>query len=114
MRENVVRHLRDNVGLDLGEIPGVYEIFLQTVSKCIADLRAASDPVDFRAIRAVTHTMMGFARNTGAADLGDAAHALNAAAHEADAEACLCGIHEIEALAETYRDNSQDDETPAP
>lgn len=114
MRENVLRHLRDTVGLEPAELPGVYEIFLQTLAKCIDDLRAAADPIDFLAIRAATHTMMGFARNTGAADLGDAAHALNAAAHEADADACRCGIRELEALAVTYRDDTADALSPKP
>ena len=103
MNENVVRHLRDVLGLEPDEITDIYGIFQRSLSECLGALRAASDPVDFRAIRAATHTLMGFARNAGAADLGEAAHALNAAAHAADADACLLGIREIETLAGAYR-----------
>ena len=114
MRENVVRHLRDVVGLDPAEIPGVYEIFLKTLAECLDGLRAAADPPDFRAVRTATHTLMGFARNVGAADLGDAAHALNAAAHAADAETCRIGIREIEALCAAYREDAPDGTPPQP
>ena len=49
---------------------------------------------------------MGFVRNVGAAELGEAALALNTSAHAADAEACLLGIREIEALCASYRDDA--------
>ena len=104
MKENVVRHLRDVVGLDPDEIPGVYEIFLKTLAECLEGLRTAADPPDFRAVRTATHTLMGFARNAGAADLGDAAQALNAAAHAADPAACSFGIRDIAALCNEYFD----------
>ena len=106
MRENVVRHLREVVGLDDSEIPGVYGIFLKTLGESLDGLRAATDPIDFRAIRSATHLLMGFARNVGAADLGDAARALNAAAHAAEAEACRLGIREIEEICAAYRDDA--------
>ncbi len=106
MREDVVHHLRDVVGLDPSEIPGIYGIFLKTLADSLVGLRAAADPVDFRAIRSATHLLMGFSRNVGAADLGDAARALNAAAHAAEAEACRIGIREIEELCATYRDDA--------
>ena len=54
MRENVVRHLRDVVGLDPEEIPGVYGIFRKTLGESLDGLRAAADPVDFRGIRSAT------------------------------------------------------------
>jgi len=106
MRENVVRHLREVVGLDDSEIPGVYGIFLRTLAECLDGLRAAASPVDFRAIRSATHTLMGFARNVGAADLGDVARSLNAAAHDSDEEACRLGIREIEEICAAYRDDA--------
>lgn len=104
MKEDVVRHLRETLGLPPEEIPAFYETFLRTLDECLASLRAAGDPPSFAAVRAATHTLMGFARNVGAADLGDAALALNAAAHAADADACRCGIREIESLCGAYRD----------
>lgn len=114
MRENVVRHLRDVVGLDPAEIPGIYGIFRKTLGESLDGLRAAADPVDFRGIRSATHLLMGFARNVGAADLGDAARALNAAAHAAEAEACRLGIREIEELAAAYLDDAPGDAPPQP
>ena len=106
MKENVVRHLREVVGLESDEIPAVYGEFLKAIEECLAGLRAAADPVDFRGVRAATHLLMGFSRNVGAGDLGDAAHALNAAAHAADAAACRIGIREIEELCDAYRDDA--------
>lgn len=110
MKENVVRHLRDAIGLGPDDIPAVYGEFLKTLGKSLDDLRRASDPIDFLGVRAATHTLMGFSHNVGATDLGDAAKALNAAAHDANAEACLVGIREIEAICDTYRD----DKVPMP
>ncbi len=106
MKEDVVRHLREAVGLAPEEIPALYASFLRTLDGCLDTLRAAGDPPSFTAVRAATHAMMGFARNVGAADLGDAALALNAAAHAADAAACRCGIREIESLCAAYRDEA--------
>lgn len=106
MNENIVSHLRDVIGLEPDEIADVYGIFLRSLSECLDRLHAASAPVDFLAVRAVTHNLMGFARNVGAAELGEAALALNTSAHAADAEACLLGIREIEALCASYRDDA--------
>jgi len=103
MKENVVRHLRDGLGLGPEEIADIYGVFLHTLSQCLDQLRAAGDPPDFLAVRAATHTLKGFARNVGAADLGDAALALNAAAHAGDAEACRCGIRDVESICNEYR-----------
>ena len=114
MKENVVRHLREAVGVEPGEVPEIYGIFLKSIFECLDGLHAAADPVDFRAVRSATHLLMGFSRNVGAADLGDAAQALNAAAHAADAEACRIGIREVEALCNAYRDDAPDAAPPTP
>ena len=114
MKENVVRHLREAVGVEPDEVPAVYGDFIKALDEGIAGLHAAVDPVDFRGIRSATHLLMGFARNVGAADLGDAAHALNAAAHAADADACRIGIREVEALCNAYRDDAPDAAPPTP
>ena len=57
---------------------------------------------------------MGFALNIGASDLGDAARALNAAAHDTDEEACRLGIRKIEELCAAYRDDALLERLPAP
>lgn len=113
MNENVVRHLRDALGLEPEEIPELYGTFLRTFAECLGRLRAAADPPDFIAIRGATHTLMGFARNVGAADLGDAALALNAAAHAADPGACALGVREIEELYQRYQAGAPDPASPA-
>lgn len=102
MHEKLVGHLRDVLGLSPDEIPAFYATFLKTVSGCVEQLRGAAAGPDYTAIRAATHTLMGFSRNVGAADLGDAALALNGAAHAADPAACAIGIREIEALYRKY------------
>lgn len=103
MNEKIVRHLRDDLGLDEADIPAIYDSFLGTLADCADKLRAAADPPDYAAIRAATHTIIGFSRNVGALDLGDAATALNAAAHAGDAAACQYGISEIRELCDQYR-----------
>ena len=103
MNEKIVRHLRDDLGLDEADIPAIYASFLGTLEECANNLRAAANPPDYTAIRAATHTIIGFSRNVGAIDLGDAATALNAAAHAADAAACACGISESCELCDQYR-----------
>lgn len=95
MNEQIVNHIRNVLGIGEEDVPVIYESFLTTFSECVDKLRAAVDPPDFLAIRAATHMIVGFARNVGAEDLGEAAAALNAAAHAADARACACGVAEI-------------------
>ena len=102
MKAEIVSHLRDVLGLDEADIPAIYESFLGTLTECADKLRGSLDPPDYLTIRAATHTIIGFARNVGAMDLGDAATALNAAAHAADAAACSVGVSEILALRDRY------------
>ena len=109
MNENIVHHLRDVLELEPEEIPSLYQTFLRSFGECAGRLRAAVAAPDYVAIRAATHTLMGFARNIGANDLGDAALALNRAAHAADPAACALGVREIEELLQRYQA-----EAPAP
>ena len=46
MNENVVRHLRDVLGLEPDEITDIYGIFQRSLSECLGALRAASDGLE--------------------------------------------------------------------
>ena len=109
MTDDVLRHMRDALHLGDDEIPVFYGMFLRTFESAVEGLRGAfanpSRP-DFLAIRSATHSLVGFSRNIGAVDLGDAAKALNAAAHAGDAAACALGASDIEELYRHYRDGA--------
>ena len=106
MKQNVVDHFLTALHLTPEEVPGLYATFIRALGECLDQLRAADgNPPDFLAIRRATHTLLGFARNVGAIDLGDAALALNAAAHTSDAAACSLGIRDIESIYSKYRDD---------
>ena len=107
MNARIVNHIRNVLGIGEEDIPVIYDSFLATFSECVEKLRAAVDPPDYLAIRAATHMIVGFARTVGAEDLGEAAAALNAAAHAADPGACACGVAEI---CEYYDRYTADDE----
>ena len=113
MNGNVVRHLREGLGVGPEEIPALYATFLRTFGECVERLRAAAGAPDYFAIRGATHALMGFARNVGAADLGDAALALNAAAHAADPRACALGVREIGELYQRYQEGAPAPASPA-
>ena len=103
MKQNVVDHFLNVLHLPPEEVPALYDTFLRTLDECLAQLHAADGPApDYLAIRRATHTLMGFARNVGAADLGDAAQALNGAAHAASPSACSLGIRDIESISAAY------------
>ena len=105
MNPNVVHHFKEVLGLSEEEVPALYDTFVRTLRECLDQLRAADGPEpDYLAIRRATHTLMGFSRNAGASDIGDAAQALNAAAHAADPTACSFGIHDIAELCANYFD----------
>ncbi len=104
MKSNVVKHFLEVLHLTPEEVPELYGTFLRTLGESLVQLHAADGPQpDYLAIRRATHTLMGFAKNVGATDLGDAALALTAAAHAADAAACSLGIQDIQTLSDAYR-----------
>ena len=105
MKQNIIDYLTSELGLPVEAVPEFYDTFLNSLAECLGQLREADGPTpDYLAIRRATHTIKGFARNVGANDLGDAAVALNAAAHAADAPACSLGIRDIESMYIAYRD----------
>lgn len=107
MHPNVVHHFQEVLGLSEEEVPALYDTFVHTLRDCLEQLRAADGPEpDYLAIRRATHTLMGFSRNAGASDIGDAAQALNAAAHAADPAACSLGIKDIADLCNKYFDST--------
>ena len=105
MLNDVKDHFRAELGLPDELLGEFVDTFLLSFDNSAAELRAilAAPEVDFLAVRRATHTITGFAQTSGAADLLEAALALNASAHAADAAACRDGSRAILDLHARYR-----------
>ena len=105
MLNDVKDYFRAELGLPDEMIGEFIDTFLLSFDNSAAELRAILDApeVDFLAVRRATHTIKGFAQTSGAADLLEAALALNASAHAADAAACRDGAQAILDLHAHYR-----------
>ncbi len=105
MLDDVKNHFRTELGLPDELIGEFVDAFLDSFDNTAAELRdiLAASEVDFLAVRRATHTIKGFAQTSGARDLEEAALALNASAHAADAAACRDGARTILDLHARYR-----------
>ena len=105
MLEDVRSHFRTELGLPDDMLGEFVDAFLVSFDASAADLRAilAAPEVDFMDVRRATHTIIGFAETSGAGDVRDLAASLNAAAHAADADAFRAGAQALLDLHAAYR-----------
>lgn len=95
--ENVLREL---VGDDPAVIHGLFQDFVRANDGLVDAMQRALDAAEFEALRAAVHRFLGSARTLGAHALAHALEALQAAAREGDAVACVV---RLDAVREAYR-----------
>lgn len=103
MKQDVLSHLKEMLGLEDSELPEFYDSFMQSFGECAEELRNLSSPSEFMEIRRVTHAIFGFSQSVNAMDLYEVSKDLNAAAKAEDPVQCANQISALLAVYDAYR-----------
>lgn len=107
MKKDIIEHLKIILDLREEECGEYLEAFAQSFDECCLQLEPLRQgELDYGRLRIVTHTLIGFSENMGAADLLALARVLNTAAKGSDESGCRREIERIFALRQAYHDEA--------
>lgn len=103
MKQDIIAHLKEMLELTDDETGEYIDAFMQSFDECCEELKNQENgELDYSQLRVVTHTLIGFSENMGAADLAAEAKSLNTAAKAQDVDNCRRLIGDILRLQQSY------------